>query len=75
MYDLTLQPALAHQDALLRAAEHERLVADATAAQPSATDRAALLASNVLVGAGLHLEHWARARRMRRALTRLHVLQ
>jgi hypothetical protein len=75
MYDLDLQLALAHNQELLRAAARDRLAAEATATQPSAADRAALAAGDLLVGAGLHLEHWARARRMRRALTRLHGIQ
>ena len=75
MYDLDVRLTLDHREQLLRAAEHDRLVATATASRPSASDRAVLAASDLLVGAGLHLEHWARARRTRRALARLHGFQ
>ena len=75
MRDLNLQLAQDRSQELLRAAEHDRLVATATAAQPRAADRVALAAGDLLVGAGQHLEHWARERRMRRALARLHGIQ
>jgi hypothetical protein len=75
MRDLDLQLTLDRSKDLQRAAEHDRLVAEATAAQPSAADRVALAAGDVLVGAGQRLEHWARKRRMRRALARVHSIQ
>jgi hypothetical protein len=75
MHDLNLELAMDRSREMLRTAERDRLAATATANQPGAADRAALAASDLLVGAGLHLEHWARRRRLRRVMARTHVFQ
>jgi hypothetical protein len=74
MHNLNQQLPLQHAQDMLRTAEHDRLIAQATATQPGIADRAAFAVGDTLVGVGQHLEQWARQRRMRRVRTRLHAV-
>jgi hypothetical protein len=58
----------AHHNDLLRAAEHDRLVARATAGHPTALDQVLLRAGNLLVSIGTRLREQAQLRRARRVL-------
>ena len=61
----TLMP-FSHRDELLKAAERDRLAAQAAFGTPRWTDRVLLAAGSALISTGLKMYAWYQLRRLRR---------
>lgn len=72
MLDPQIMLQQSHREDLIKSAERDRLVAQATTGEPQLPDRFLLSTSAALIGAGLHMQAWYHIRRMRRDWARLH---